>query len=102
MSSSNFLFFSLVLLIITVLSPVPNFASASVEEGNALLKWKETLQIQTTPYSLHGFPLPMNSTASIPCTSWLGVVCNVDESIQKLNLTSSRNFILFATKSYTF
>ncbi|CAI9276145.1 unnamed protein product [Lactuca saligna] len=32
----------------------------------------------------------MNSSASIPCTSWFGGVCNADGSIQKLNLTSSR------------
>ncbi|KAL7609482.1 hypothetical protein Lser_V15G11910 [Lactuca serriola] len=89
MSSSYFLFFSLTLLFSTVLSPAPNFASASVEEGNALLKWKETLQVPNNSLLSSWIPLPMNSGASIPCTSWFGVVCNTDGSIQKLNLSSS-------------
>ncbi|KAL7608071.1 hypothetical protein Lser_V15G11902 [Lactuca serriola] len=31
----------------------------------------------------------MNSSASVPCTSWFGVVCNADWSIHRLNLSSS-------------
>ena len=42
--SSNLLFFSLALLIITF-SPIPNIASTSLEEANTLLKWKANLQI---------------------------------------------------------
>ncbi|KAI3764671.1 hypothetical protein L2E82_14682 [Cichorium intybus] len=86
MSSIFLLIFSLALLIIT-LSPIPNFASASLEEANALLKWKASLQIQNN--SLVSSWLPMNSTTPAPCTSWFGVVCNDDGSIHRLNLTSS-------------
>ncbi|XP_023771683.2 probable leucine-rich repeat receptor-like protein kinase At1g35710 [Lactuca sativa] len=89
MSSSNFLLFSLTLLIITVLLPIPNFASASLEEANNLLKWKASLEITNKSSLSSWMPLPMNSSASVPCTSWFGVVCNADGSIQKLNLTSS-------------
>ncbi|CAH1413894.1 unnamed protein product [Lactuca virosa] len=88
MSSSNLLFFSLTLLIIT-LSPIPNFASASLEEANALLKWKANLEIPKNSLLSSWIPLHLNSSASVPCTSWFGVVCNADGSIQKLNLTSS-------------
>ncbi|CAH1434553.1 unnamed protein product [Lactuca virosa] len=31
----------------------------------------------------------MNSSASVPCTSWFGVVCNADWSIHRLNLSLS-------------
>ncbi|CAH1416171.1 unnamed protein product [Lactuca virosa] len=86
MSASNFLLFSLALLIIP-LSIIQNFASASIEEANALLKWKASLQIPNN--SLVSSWLPMNSSASAPCTSWLGVICNTDGSIHTLNLTSS-------------
>ncbi|CAH1413978.1 unnamed protein product [Lactuca virosa] len=87
MSSSNFLFFSLALLI--TVSSIPNFASASLKEVKALLKWKESLQIPNNSLLSSWIPLPMNSSASVPCTSWFGVVCNDDGSIQKLNLSSS-------------
>nr|KAJ0215929.1 hypothetical protein LSAT_V11C300125300 [Lactuca sativa] len=88
MSSSNFLFFSLALLIITP-SPVQNLASATLEEANGLLKWKARLEIRNNSLLSSWLPLPINSNASIPCTSWFGVVCNADESIQRLNLGSS-------------
>ncbi|CAH1413827.1 unnamed protein product [Lactuca virosa] len=88
MSSSNLLFFSLALLLI-ILSPIPNFASASLEEANALLKWKASLEIPKNSLLSSWIPLPLNSSASVPCTSWFGVVCNADGGIQKLNLTSS-------------
>ncbi|MFS7967164.1 putative transferase [Helianthus anomalus] len=32
---------------------------------------------------------PLSASASTPCTSWFGVVCNDDGIIYKLNLTSS-------------
>ncbi|KAL7609349.1 hypothetical protein Lser_V15G11998 [Lactuca serriola] len=88
MSSSYLLFFSLALLIIT-LSTIPNFASASLEEANALLKWKASLEIPKNSLLSSWISLALNSSASVPCTSWFGVVCNSDGSIQKLNLTSS-------------
>ncbi|CAH1413903.1 unnamed protein product [Lactuca virosa] len=88
MSSSNFLLFSLTLLII-ILSPIPYFTSASLEEANVLLKWKASLQIPKNSLLSSWIPFPLNSSASVPCTSWFGVVCNADGRIQKLNLTSS-------------
>ncbi|XP_023756094.2 MDIS1-interacting receptor like kinase 2 [Lactuca sativa] len=87
-SSSNLLFFSLSLLII-MLSPVPYLASASLDEGNALLKWKESLQIPHNSLLSSWLPLPMNSSASVQCTSWYGVVCNSDWRVHRLNLTRS-------------
>ncbi|XP_023739550.1 probable leucine-rich repeat receptor-like protein kinase At1g35710 [Lactuca sativa] len=86
--SSNFLFYSLALLIIT-LSSIPNSTSASLEEANVLLKWKASLQITNNSLLSSWLPLPKNSCASVPCTSWFGVVCNTDESIHTLNLTGS-------------
>ncbi|XP_023769981.1 probable leucine-rich repeat receptor-like protein kinase At1g35710 [Lactuca sativa] len=88
-SSSNLLFLSLALLIITLFL-IPNFTSAYLEEANALLKWKASLEIPKNSFLSSWIPLPLNSSASAPCTSWFGVVCNADGSIQKLNLTSSR------------
>ncbi|XP_023757678.1 MDIS1-interacting receptor like kinase 2 [Lactuca sativa] len=86
-SSSNLLSFSLALLII-MLSPIPNLASTSLEEANGLLKWKANLEIPNNSLLSSWIPLPLNSDASIPCTSWFGVVCNADGSIQRLNLGS--------------
>ncbi|CAI9276208.1 unnamed protein product [Lactuca saligna] len=88
MSSSNLLFFSITLLIIT-LSPIPNFTSASLEEADALLKWKASLEIPKKSLLSSRIPILLNSSASVPCTYWFGVVCNADGSIQRLNLTSS-------------
>ncbi|CAH1413985.1 unnamed protein product [Lactuca virosa] len=88
MSSSNFLFICVTILIIT-LSPILNFAFATLEEANALLKWKENLEIPHNSLLSSWIPLPMNSTTSFPCTSWFGVVCNAVGSIQRLNLSSS-------------
>ncbi|XP_023752897.1 probable leucine-rich repeat receptor-like protein kinase At1g35710 [Lactuca sativa] len=87
MCSSNFLFFSLGLLII-ILSPIQNFASASLEEANTLLKWKANLQIPNNSLVSSWIPLLLNSSAFVPCTSWFGVVCNADGSIRRLNLNS--------------
>ncbi|XP_023771640.1 probable leucine-rich repeat receptor-like protein kinase At1g35710 [Lactuca sativa] len=89
MTSLNFLFFSPTLLIIIILSSTPNFSCASLEEVNALLKWKASLEIPNNSFLSSWLPLPMNSNASVPCTSWFGVVCNAGGSIQRLNLSSS-------------
>ncbi|CAH1413901.1 unnamed protein product [Lactuca virosa] len=89
MSSSNLLFFSLALVIITFF-PIPHYTSASFEEFNALLKWKASIEIPKNSLLSSWIPLPLNSGASVPCTSWFGVVCKSDGSIEKLNLTSSR------------
>ncbi|KAF5755476.1 putative protein kinase RLK-Pelle-LRR-XI-1 family [Helianthus annuus] len=89
MSCINLLLLSLALLIIS-LSSTRNFASASLDEANALLKWKATLQIPNNSLLSSWTPLPMNATASTPCTSWFGVVCNDYWSIYRLNLTSSQ------------
>ncbi|KAL7610106.1 hypothetical protein Lser_V15G12138 [Lactuca serriola] len=88
LSYSTFLFFSLTLIIIT-LSIKPNFGSASLEEANAFLKWKASLEIPKNSMLSSWIPLPLNSSASAPCTSWFGVVCNADGSIHRLNLSSS-------------
>ncbi|CAH1412480.1 unnamed protein product [Lactuca virosa] len=88
MSSSNLLLFSLALLIIPLFLK-PNIAYASLEEANALLKWKESLEIPNNSLLSSWLPLPMKSSASVPCTSWFGVVCNIDWSIHRLNLCSS-------------
>ncbi|CAH1414006.1 unnamed protein product [Lactuca virosa] len=88
MPSSNLLIFSLPLLIIT-LFPKSNIAYASLEEANALLKWKETLQIPNNSLLSSWIPISLNSSASFPCTSWYGIVCYADASIHRLNLSSS-------------
>ncbi|KAL7609478.1 hypothetical protein Lser_V15G11914 [Lactuca serriola] len=89
LSSSNFLFSSLTLLFIT-LSPIQNFVSASLDEANALLKWKSNLEIPNNSLLSSWLLPPTNSSASFPCNAWFGVVCNADGIIQNLNLTSSR------------
>nr|KAJ0215448.1 hypothetical protein LSAT_V11C300125140 [Lactuca sativa] len=71
------------------LSPIPNFAFASLEEANALHKWKATLQIPNNSLVSSWIPLPLNSNLSVPCTSWFGIVCNADGSIKNLNLSLS-------------
>ncbi|KAL7609183.1 probable leucine-rich repeat receptor-like protein kinase At1g35710 [Lactuca sativa] len=86
-SSSNFLFFSLALLIITP-SPIQNFGSATLEEANGILKWKASLEIQNNSFLSSWISLPLNSSALVPCTSWSGVVCNADGSIHRLNISS--------------
>ncbi|PWA81297.1 leucine-rich repeat receptor-like protein kinase family protein [Artemisia annua] len=89
MSSLNFLLLSHALLIIALLS-IPNFSSATSEEANALLKWKASLQIPNNSQIVSSWTLPQsNSSAPSPCTSWLGIVCNTDGNINRLNLTMS-------------
>ncbi|CAH1413897.1 unnamed protein product [Lactuca virosa] len=60
-----------------------------MQSADALLKWKESLEIPKNSLLSSWIPIPLNSSASVPCTSWFGVVCNADGSIQKLNLNSS-------------
>ncbi|KAI8548252.1 hypothetical protein RHMOL_Rhmol07G0259100 [Rhododendron molle] len=67
-------------------------ASASVEEANALLKWKETLQSANssvlTTWTL-GTKNGSSSSASSPC-NWFGVSCiNAEGRVTRLNLTNS-------------
>ncbi|KAG5541714.1 hypothetical protein RHGRI_021519 [Rhododendron griersonianum] len=67
-------------------------ASASVEEANALLKWKETLQSANssvlTTWTL-GTKNGSSSNASSPC-NWFGVSCiNAEGRVTRLNLTNS-------------
>ncbi|PWA74464.1 leucine-rich repeat receptor-like protein kinase family protein [Artemisia annua] len=89
MSSSNFSLLSLTLLL-NVLSFIPNFASASVKEETALLKWKASLQIPNNSQIISSWtPRPMNSNATALCSSWFGIVCNADGNIYRLNLTTS-------------
>ncbi|GJZ80528.1 MDIS1-interacting receptor like kinase 2-like protein [Tanacetum coccineum] len=89
MSSSNFSLLSLALLLIA-LSIIPHFATASLKEETALLKWKASLQIPNNSQILSSWtPLPMNSSATARCPSWFGIVCNADGNIYKLNLTMS-------------
>ncbi|CAI9276123.1 unnamed protein product [Lactuca saligna] len=71
------------------LSPIPNFAFVSLEEANALHKWKATLQIPNNSLISSWIPLPLNSSVSVPCTSWFGIVCNADGSIKNLNISAS-------------
>ncbi|XP_058222205.1 MDIS1-interacting receptor like kinase 2-like isoform X2 [Rhododendron vialii] len=67
-------------------------ASASVEEANALLKWKETLQSANSSvlatWTL-GAKNGSSSSGSSPC-NWFGVSCiNAEGRVTRLNLTNS-------------
>ncbi|KAF7138359.1 hypothetical protein RHSIM_Rhsim07G0202200 [Rhododendron simsii] len=69
----------------------PYTGSASVEEANALLKWKETLQGASTSVLTTWILDPKNgsgSSASSPC-NWFGVSCNAEGSVTQLNLMNS-------------
>ncbi|GJR56231.1 MDIS1-interacting receptor like kinase 2-like protein [Tanacetum coccineum] len=89
MSSLNFLLLSQALLVIA-LSSIPNFTSGSLEEANALLKWKASLEIPNNSQIVSSWTLPpTKSSESAPCTFWLGIVCNADGNINRLNLTMS-------------
>ncbi|XP_059650479.1 MDIS1-interacting receptor like kinase 2-like [Cornus florida] len=88
-------FVSLVLFV--MLLPSPNLASASIQEANALLKWKAKLRHQNNSVLTSWiFPSNYNATGSsshsktgaVPCT-WSGVSCNIDGSVTRLNLTNS-------------
>ncbi|KAJ9547294.1 hypothetical protein OSB04_019837, partial [Centaurea solstitialis] len=82
--SSNFSILFLALLIL------PHLPSSSSSSFNSLLEWKESLQISKSNSFLSSWtPLPTNSTSSIPCTSWFGLICDADRSVQRFNLSSS-------------
>ncbi|GMP46003.1 hypothetical protein CsSME_00014324 [Camellia sinensis var. sinensis] len=77
-------------LFVTLFSSTINVTSASVKEANALITWKATLQ-STNHSLLTSWVLPPHdniSTSAAPC-SWFGVTCNVDGSVNRLNLTNS-------------
>ncbi|PWA42030.1 von Willebrand factor, type A [Artemisia annua] len=89
MASSHFLLLSLALLLIH-LSFVANFTSASLEEANALLKWKATLKIPNNSKILSSWtPLSTNTSASASCPTWFGIACNAYGNINMLNLSTS-------------
>ncbi|GKE14130.1 probable leucine-rich repeat receptor-like protein kinase, partial [Tanacetum coccineum] len=89
MASSKFLLLSLALLLVA-LSFVPNFTSASLEEANALQKWKASLQIPNNSQIVSSWTtLPTNISAPASCPSWYGIACNVDGNINLLNLSTS-------------
>ncbi|GJU53041.1 MDIS1-interacting receptor like kinase 2-like protein [Tanacetum coccineum] len=89
MASSKFLLLSLALLLIA-LSFIANFTSASLEEANALQKWKASLQIPNNSQIVSSWkPLPMNTSAPSSCPSWFGISCNADGNINRLNLSTS-------------
>ncbi|GKC26721.1 probable leucine-rich repeat receptor-like protein kinase [Tanacetum coccineum] len=89
MASSKFLLLSLALLLIA-LSFIPNFTSASLEEANALQKWKASLKIPNTSQIVSSWkPLPMNTSAPASCPSWFGIACNGNGNINMLNLSTS-------------
>ncbi|KAG5548004.1 hypothetical protein RHGRI_013634 [Rhododendron griersonianum] len=79
------------MVLFVVLFSSPNVASASVEEANGLLKWKETLQNPNISVLRTWIHVPNNgssTSASSPC-QWFGVSCNAEERITRLNLTNS-------------
>ncbi|PWA51943.1 leucine-rich repeat receptor-like protein kinase family protein [Artemisia annua] len=81
MASSKFLLLNLALLLVA-LSFIPNFTSASLEEANALQKWKASLKIPNNSQIVSSWtPLPMNTSAHALCPSWFGIACNVDGNI---------------------
>ncbi|XP_028070746.1 MDIS1-interacting receptor like kinase 2-like isoform X2 [Camellia sinensis] len=77
-------------LFVTLFSSTINVTSASAKEANALITWKASLQ-STNHSLLTSWVLPPHdhiSTSAAPC-SWFGVTCNVDGSVDRLNLTNS-------------
>ncbi|GMP46266.1 hypothetical protein CsSME_00014488 [Camellia sinensis var. sinensis] len=77
-------------LFVTLFSSTINVATASVQEANALITWKASLQSPNHSL-LTSWVLPPHdniSTSTGPC-SWYGVTCNFDGSINTLNLTNS-------------
>ncbi|GKD41732.1 probable leucine-rich repeat receptor-like protein kinase, partial [Tanacetum coccineum] len=89
MASSKFLLLSLTLLLV-VISLVPNFTFASLDEANALQKWKASLKIPNNSQIVSTWtPLLTNTSASASCPSWFGIACNADGNINMLNLSTS-------------
>ncbi|KAH7844407.1 hypothetical protein Vadar_027609 [Vaccinium darrowii] len=79
------------LVLFAVLLYSADTAFASVEEVNALLKWKETLPSANSS-ALTTWILNQNNgsspSASTPC-NWFGVSCNAEGSVTQLNLSNS-------------
>ncbi|XP_038716340.1 MDIS1-interacting receptor like kinase 2-like [Tripterygium wilfordii] len=75
------------LLLIVLLNSRVNVVSDSVDEANALLKWKLSLPTQTQSKLASWSHLPNNATVSGPCT-WLGISC-ADGSVNRVNLSIS-------------
>ncbi|PWA90724.1 leucine-rich repeat receptor-like protein kinase family protein [Artemisia annua] len=89
MASSKFLLLSLALLLVAQ-SFVTSFTSASLEEANALHKWKASLKIPNNSQIVSSWtPLPTNTSAPASCPSWFGIACNADGNINRLNLSTS-------------
>nr|GEV06400.1 hypothetical protein [Tanacetum cinerariifolium] len=89
MASSKLLLLSLSLLLVAH-SFVPNFTSASLEEANALQKWKASLKIPNNSQIVSSWtPLLTNTSAPASCPSWFGIACNADGNINMLNLSTS-------------
>ncbi|XP_038717279.1 MDIS1-interacting receptor like kinase 2-like [Tripterygium wilfordii] len=89
-------------VLIVMLHNSLNVASDSIDEANALLKWKASLPNQTQSKLASWSLLPKNSTVSQPCT-WFGISCE-DGSINRLNLSNSGNegtLDEFSFKSFT-
>ncbi|KAM7466042.1 hypothetical protein LguiB_013604 [Lonicera macranthoides] len=93
-NSLPFLLLSLVFSFVIFSSP--NFSAASIEEANALLQWKSSLERTNNPIESSWSLLPQNSantssnqsTSVSPCT-WFGVSCNLEGSVNWLNLSVS-------------
>lgn len=83
------------LLLFAIISDAQTVASASpsaISEGfHALLEWKESLQTPNNTV-LSSWTLLPDSPAAVaaPCTSWFGVSCTDDGSVNRLNLSSIR------------
>ncbi|XP_068310617.1 MDIS1-interacting receptor like kinase 2-like [Pyrus communis] len=60
------------------------FASANSTEPEVLLKWKASFRNQTQN-NLTSWTNPNEA----PCNTWIGVSCNSDGSVNRLNLTNS-------------
>ncbi|PWA50523.1 leucine-rich repeat receptor-like protein kinase family protein [Artemisia annua] len=89
MASSKFLLLSLALLLVA-LSFTLNFTSASLEEAEALQKWKASLKIPNNSQIVSSWtPLARNTSAPALCRSWYGIACNADGNINMLNLSTS-------------
>ncbi|KAF2299671.1 hypothetical protein GH714_002301 [Hevea brasiliensis] len=67
-------------------------ASDSTQEANTLLKWAATLH-NFKDSNISTWPLqPENATNSSPGTSpcnWLGISCNIQGRVERLNLTNA-------------
>ncbi|KAF2291548.1 hypothetical protein GH714_025483 [Hevea brasiliensis] len=92
---ARFIFENLPLLISLVLFILLHsslkVATDSTQEANALLKWAATLH-NLKDSNISSWPLLQNATNSIPRTSpcnWVGLSCNRNGRIERLNLTNA-------------